>query len=39
MQEKHMRSREAAVEEIADLRWNIRQDREIGMFVLSGGQS
>lgn len=39
MQERHLRSQKAAVEEIADLRRNIRQDREIGKFVLSGGQS
>ena len=34
---KHRRSQKASREEIAALRGIIRQDREIGLFVASGG--
>lgn len=39
VQVKHRRSQKAAREEIAALRGIIRQDREIGLFVSSGGFS
>jgi restriction system protein len=37
VQVKHRQSQKAAREEIAALRGIIRQDREIGLFVSSGG--
>ena len=37
VQVRHRRSQKATSEEIAALRGIIRQDREIGLFVASGG--